>query len=72
MPFTGLIARTVYAILAAVVTFVILLIIGAVIAKFDANIGDIVTRFAGVIALLTGLWYFFAGYRSWPGNTPQA
>ncbi len=69
MGLTGLAARIVYAILAGVVTFVVLLIIGFIVAKFDANIGGIVQKFAAVIGLLVGLWYFFAG----PGRVrPQA
>lgn len=59
MHLTGLVARIAYALLVAIVTFVVLLIIGAVVNSFDANIGSIIQKWAAVIALLVGLVTFF-------------
>ena len=63
---TNLIARLVYAVLAGVVTYVVLYIIGLLVGKFDASIGDIIVKFAPLIGLLVALYYFFAGWRVFP------
>jgi hypothetical protein len=44
--------------LVAVVTFVVLLILAVIVKKFDAQIGDIIEKFAALIALLLGVVYF--------------
>jgi 4-amino-4-deoxy-L-arabinose transferase-like glycosyltransferase len=59
---TGLPARIVYALLAGVVTYVLLYIVGIVTQQFLAAVGDVIIKFAAIIALLVALWYFFAGY----------
>lgn len=64
--FTGTAARVVYALLAAVVTYVLLYIIAVVVGKFDVEIKDVIIKFAAIIALLVGLYYLFVGYKLWP------
>ena len=65
LPLSGWLGRICNALLNAVIALVVLLILGAIVAKFDANIGDIITKYAAVIALLVGLVSFFAG---WPNR----
>lgn len=60
MRLTGIVGRVVYALLAGIVAFILLLILGVIIGKFDSQIGDIIQKFAAVVALLVGLVYFFA------------
>lgn len=64
---TGWFPRLAYAILYAVITFVVLLIVAYVLRQFPpaTGIGDIIERFAGIIALLVGIVTFLAG----PGRT---
>lgn len=59
MNLSGLPGRAAYAILAGVVTFVVLLIIGIIIASFYPEIGEVIKKFAAVIGLLVGLVTFF-------------
>jgi hypothetical protein len=65
---TGLAARIVYAILAGVVTFIIVYILGAIVVHFDSSIGALIEKFAPLIGLLVGLWYFFGRPHA---NPPQ-
>ena len=58
MPFTGLLGRIVYALLAGLVAFIVLLIIGIIVEKFDAEIGELIQKFAPLIGLLVGVLYF--------------
>lgn len=59
MHLSGIVGRVVYALLAAVVTLVVLFIVAIIIATFNAEIADIIKKFAPIIALLVGLVYFF-------------
>jgi hypothetical protein len=59
MRLSGLAGRIVYALLAGVVTFVVILILGVIISHFDAQVGSILEKYAAVIGLLVGLVYFF-------------
>ena len=59
MNLSGLVGRIAYALLAGIVAFVIILILGVIIGKFDAQIGDILQKYAAIIGLLIGIVYFF-------------
>lgn len=59
MPFTGIIGRVAYAILAGVIAFIVFYIIGVLAAHFDANIGGIIEKFSPLIGLLVGIVTFF-------------
>lgn len=59
-PLSGLIGRIVYAILAGVVAFLVIFILGVIVNHFDATIGAKLEQFAPLIGLLVGLVYFFA------------
>lgn len=63
----GIIGRLVYALLVAVITYVILLIVASVLGLLPAlaAVGDILRRFASVLALLAGLVAFFTGTNPW-------
>jgi hypothetical protein len=58
---TGLAGRVVYAILAGVVAFLVVYIVGAVVMHFDTTIGSLLEQWSPLIGLLVGLVYFFAG-----------
>jgi hypothetical protein len=63
----GLLGRIVYAVAIGVVTFVVLLIIAYIIKLFPvvAGVGDILSKFAYLLALLAGLVAFFTGGNFW-------
>ena len=65
---SGLVGRIVYAILAGVVAFLVVFIVGAVVTHFDGTIGSLLEEWAPLIGLLVGLVYFFAGPR--PNGQP--
>lgn len=54
----GRIAR---AVLAGLVVFVVLLVIGMIVERFDVEIGETVQRYAAVLGLIAGLVQFFTG-----------
>lgn len=62
MPFSGTIGRAVYAVLVAVIVFVVLLILAALLRSVDGEVATIVSRFAPILAILSGLAYFFVGH----------
>ena len=62
LPLSGLLGRICNALLNAVIALVVLLILGAIISHFDAAVGDIITKYAAIIALLVGLVTFFSGW----------
>jgi hypothetical protein len=64
---SGILGKLVYAILVAVVTYIVILIIAYVLGLFPvlAAVGDILSRFAYVLALLAGLVVFFTGWSPW-------
>lgn len=58
---TGLLGRIVGALLYGVVTFIVLFIIGIVVALFNAQVGDFIEKWAAIVGLLVGLYFFFTG-----------
>jgi len=59
MNLSGLAGRIAYAVLAGVIAFLVVFIVGALVVHFDATIGGILERFAPLIGLLVGIVYFF-------------
>lgn len=59
MNLRGIVGRVVYVLLAGIVTFLIVFVIGVILFHFDSNIGGKVEAFAPLIGLLVGLLYFF-------------
>jgi hypothetical protein len=59
MPFSGLIARAAYAVLAGVITFLIFYFIGVVVFHFEQTIGMKLEQFSPLIGLLVGIVCFF-------------
>jgi hypothetical protein len=66
MNLSGLAGRIAYAVLAGVVAFLVVFIIGAIVAHFEAAIGSKLEAFSPLIGLLVGLVYFFARPNSVP------
>ena len=64
-----MLSRIVLAVVVGVVTGLVCLLLGAVLGSMDippvSAIAGFLTRWAWVIGILAGLWYFFAG-GSWP------
>lgn len=60
MPFSKLLGRTAYAILSGVVIFLVVFILGVVLAHFDATIGGKLEQFSPIIGVLAGIVVFFA------------
>jgi cation transporter-like permease len=60
MKLTGLAARIAYAVLAGVVAFLIVFVLGVVVKKFEAEAGTKIMDFSALIGLLVGIVYFFA------------
>lgn len=58
MNLTGTAARVTYSILAAIIAFIIMIVLGLVIQHFDASIGDVFKRFAFPVAVLVGIGWF--------------
>ena len=60
-----MIARLVLAVVVAVVTGLVCILLGSVLASLGVpiavTIGDFLHQWAWVIGVLAGLWYFFAG-----------
>jgi sulfite exporter TauE/SafE len=63
---TGLAGRIIAAILYGVVTFVVLFILGLIVAHFDQSIGSFIEKWSAIIGLLAGLFVFFVGHRPGP------
>lgn len=59
-PLTGLIGRIAYAVLAGVVAFLVVYILGAIVNHYDTTIGLKLEQFSPLIGLLVGIVYFFA------------
>lgn len=59
MRLTGLAGRIAYAVLAGVVTFIIVFIIGVFATSFSAEVGALLKQYAALIGFLVGLVYFF-------------
>lgn len=58
---SSLVVRIAFAALAGIVAFLIVLLVGAIIAKvFDAHFGSTVSGLAALIGLLVAIIYFFA------------
>lgn len=60
---TGLLGRIVGALLYGVVTFIVLFIIGIIVALFNAQVGDFIEKWAAIVGLLVGLYFFFTGVK---------
>jgi len=58
---TGIVGRIATAVLYAVVTFIILLILAVIVGYFEAGIAAIINKFAALIAVLVGVIVFFTG-----------
>jgi len=67
---TGWLGRLVYAILVAVIIYIVILIIAYILGLFPmlTAVGNILTRFAYILALLAGLVTFLTGWN--PLNRP--
>lgn len=61
MKFNGILGRIVLALLVGLITFIVVFILGVIIGKFDAQIGDVIQKFSPLIGLLAGLVKFFTG-----------
>ena len=61
MKLSGMAGRIVKAILVGVVTFIVVFIIGAIVAHFDGEIGGMIEKFSPLLGLLAGLVMFFTG-----------
>lgn len=59
MPFSGLMGRVAYALLAGIIVFIAFFIIGVIATRFDATIGNKLEEFSPIIGLLAGLVVFF-------------
>ena len=59
MNLTGIFGRIAYAILAGVVAFLVVFILGVIVTHFEATIGAKLQDFAPLIGLLVGIVYFF-------------
>lgn len=59
MKLTGLVGRIAYAILAGVIAFLVVFILGVIVTHFEATIGSKLEQFAPLIGLLVGIVYFF-------------
>lgn len=62
MNFKGLPGRIVLALLVGIITFIIMFIIGAITARFDAEIGQLIKTWSPLVGFLAGLFTFFTGH----------
>ena len=60
MHLTGIAARIAYAVLVGVITFIIILIVGIVVAKSDAEVGSLLKNYSALLGLLASIVTFFA------------
>lgn len=59
MNLSGLPGRIAYAVLAGLITFIVVLVLGVLLNSFSPEIGSILTRFAAPLGVLVGLVTFF-------------
>lgn len=60
---TGLAGRIATALLYGFIVFIVVFIIGIIIATFSSEAGDLLKRYAALIGLLAGLVTFLTGSR---------
>lgn len=65
-----MLARLILAVVVAVVVTLACILVGAILVTLTVDVavtvGDFLKHYSGVLGVLAGLWYFFAGGSSWP------